>query len=72
MASTPTTKAIPSPPEFTFTPSDTWLRITYKSTPAYAHVSSQAMALASPVWTKFFFPPWRDATAGPVEEVDFT
>jgi hypothetical protein len=72
MASNSTTNAIFSLPEFTFTPSDTRLKITYKDAPAYAHVSSHAMALASPVWTKFFFPHWRDATASPVEEVDFT
>ncbi|KAE8449793.1 hypothetical protein EG329_007568 [Mollisiaceae sp. DMI_Dod_QoI] len=53
-------QAIPSPPEFTFTPSDTRLKITYKNSLAYAHVFSQAMALASPVWKNFLFPPWSN------------
>lgn len=46
------------PPDFTFTPSDVRLKINYKNAPVYAHVSSQAMALASPVWKNFLFPPW--------------
>lgn len=58
MASSSPAQAIPSPSEFTFTPSDTRLKITYKGSLAYAHVSSQAMALASPVWKNFLFPPW--------------
>lgn len=78
--------SIPSPPKFTFTPSDTRLKITYKNAPAYAHVSSHAMALASPVWENFLFPPWAREADGeidlatgltklslhPVEELDFT
>lgn len=62
---------IPSPKDFTFTSSDVRLKITYKGSLAYAHVSSRAMAHASPVWEKFLFPPWY-TTNGPVEELDFT
>ncbi|KAF8861600.1 hypothetical protein BDZ45DRAFT_740063 [Acephala macrosclerotiorum] len=38
---------IPSPPEFSFMPSDVRLNIIYKGAPAYAYVSSHAMVLAS-------------------------
>lgn len=42
--------SIPSPPEFTFNPADTRLKITYKDRLAYANVSSGAMAQVSSVW----------------------
>lgn len=49
---------IPSPPEFTFNPSDTRIKITYKGAPTYAHVPSGAMAQASTVWKNFLLLPW--------------
>ncbi|KAE8447182.1 hypothetical protein EG329_011013 [Mollisiaceae sp. DMI_Dod_QoI] len=58
MLSTTQPDDIPSPPEFKFTPSDVRLKITYNGSPAYAHVSSHAMSLASEVWRNFLFPPW--------------
>jgi hypothetical protein len=68
-----TIQEISSPPEFTFPQSDVRLRITYKDTPAYAHVCSHAMMLASDVWKVFLFPPWlNQATAEPVQDLDFT
>jgi len=68
-----TIQEISSPPEFTFPRSDVRLRITYKGAPAYAHVCSHAMILASDVWKVFLFPPWSSqATAGPVQDLDFT
>lgn len=77
MASTTDTQNIPSPPEFTFNLADTRLKITYKDAPAYAHVYSGAMALASPVWKKFLFPPWgnqgTDSTpSAPIQDLDFS
>ncbi|KUJ06369.1 uncharacterized protein LY89DRAFT_790537 [Mollisia scopiformis] len=54
----PQPDSLPSPPEFTFANADIRLRIAYKGSEAYAHVSSQALALASPVWKNFLFPPW--------------
>ncbi|KAF8863691.1 hypothetical protein BDZ45DRAFT_722426 [Acephala macrosclerotiorum] len=55
----PTTERehIPSPPEFTFTLSDVRLKIVYNGSLACVHVYSHAMALASPVWKNFLFPP---------------
>ncbi|KUJ18863.1 uncharacterized protein LY89DRAFT_732403 [Mollisia scopiformis] len=68
-----TIQEISSPPEFTFPQSDVRLRITYKGAPAYAHVCSHAMILASDVWKVFLFPPWSNqATAEPVQDLDFT
>ncbi|KUJ07175.1 uncharacterized protein LY89DRAFT_789965 [Mollisia scopiformis] len=59
-ASSSPADTIPSPPEFTFTPSDARIVVIYKNAPAYVHVSSQAMALASPVWKKIFCPTLSD------------
>ncbi len=68
-----TIEEISSPPEFTFPQSDVRLRITYKGAPAYAHVCSHAMILASDVWKAFLFPPWSNqAAAEPVQDLDFT
>lgn len=58
MATSSSAETILSPPEFTFAPADTRLLITYKGAPAYAHVSSQVLAVASPIWKNFLFPPW--------------
>ncbi|KUJ15941.1 uncharacterized protein LY89DRAFT_99541 [Mollisia scopiformis] len=63
---------LPSPPEFTFTPSDVRLLInTPDDTLAYAHVSSHALVLASPVWKNFLFPPWSTSTEKVLEH-DFS
>ncbi|TAQ89284.1 hypothetical protein B7494_g2369 [Chlorociboria aeruginascens] len=68
-----TVQQISSPPEFTFPQSDVRLGITYKGAPAYAHVCSHSMILASDVWNVFLFPPWSNqATAEPVQDLDFT
>jgi hypothetical protein len=59
MPSTMIPSKIPSPCQFTFPFADVRLLITYEGVPAYAHVNSNAMCLASPVWKNFIFPPWK-------------
>ncbi|KAH8802901.1 hypothetical protein F5884DRAFT_489470 [Xylogone sp. PMI_703] len=44
---------------FTFESGDVEILATYDNKPVVGKVSSQALALASPVWRKFVFPPWR-------------
>ncbi|RFU27172.1 hypothetical protein B7463_g9163, partial [Scytalidium lignicola] len=44
---------------FTFETGDVEILVTYENTPVVGKVASQAMALGSPVWKKFMFPPWR-------------
>jgi hypothetical protein len=58
MATTPDAKSL-----FTFDHSDVRFKVNYKGKTIIALVSSAAMSLASPVWKKFFFPPWKTTAA---------
>ena len=58
------------------------IQVTYNSEICTGRVSSHAMALGSPVWEKFLFPPWsgsreakdlegQDVRTSPVQQLDF-
>jgi hypothetical protein len=59
MATTPDAESL------TFDHCDIHLKVIYKGEAVIAHVSSVAMALASPVWKKFVFPPWKPENKAP-------
>ncbi|CZR66908.1 uncharacterized protein PAC_16809 [Phialocephala subalpina] len=64
---------------FRFEPGDVSIRVMYAGEICTGMVSSHAMALGSPVWEKFLFPPWKetkdlegqDVRTPPVQELSF-
>lgn len=65
-----------SPDEFakscTFPAGDIRIKMRLRDgTQIAGEISSHAMAIASPVWKKFAYPPWNAAESSPVTELDF-
>ncbi|KAH7411479.1 hypothetical protein BKA64DRAFT_639116 [Cadophora sp. MPI-SDFR-AT-0126] len=57
---------------FTFDGGDVEITVTIQGEQIKGKVASQVMALASPVWKKFIFPPWTTDSGSQVKTIDFS